>query len=89
MLGHIAWVREQLQLGLITKVAWCDTRDMTADGHTKGSVSRELLLRLMQGQQRFHHEVKIYEPYRKKELADDLQGSPKVKEGKPRKKVKL
>ena len=51
LLGHVSWVRELMQLGLIKSLHWCDTRDMTADGHTKGSVDRTLLLQLMQGHQ--------------------------------------
>ena len=64
LLGHVAWIREALQLGIVKKIRWCDTRDMTADGHTKGSIDRELLLLTMRGQQRFSHEVKEYEPHR-------------------------
>jgi len=65
LLGHICWIRELLQLGLIDTIQWCDTRDMTADGHTKGSIDRELLLEVMAGRQHFKHEVKKYVPHRK------------------------
>ena len=64
LLGHIAWLRELLELGIIRKVCWCDTRDMTADGHTKGSISRDQLLKLMSGEQHFDYDVKIHTPYR-------------------------
>ena len=64
LLGHVKWIRELLQLGIITAIQWCDTRDMTADGHTKGSVERQLLLQLMQGSQKFHHDVKRHTPHR-------------------------
>ena len=64
LLGHVCWIRELLQLRLIESLQWCDTRAMTADGHTKGSVDRELLIRVMQGQQRYVHDIKIYTPYR-------------------------
>ena len=66
LLGHISWLRELLDLGLIDKVCWCDTRDMTADGHTKGSISRDLLLKLMDGVQTYDYDVKVYTPYRRK-----------------------
>ena len=41
LLGHIAWIRELLQLRVINQIQWCDTRDMTADGHTKGCIDRK------------------------------------------------
>jgi hypothetical protein len=64
LLGHVSWIRELLQLKLIESVQWCDTRDMTADGHTKGCIDRQLLLQLMNGHQEYKHEVKKYSPYR-------------------------
>ena len=51
-----------LALGIISGVQWCDTRDMTADGHTKGCIDRELLLEVMQGRQSFKHPVKEFVP---------------------------
>ena len=64
LLGHVCWIREQLQHRMIQAIQWCDTRDMTADGHTKGTIDRELLLQLMRGIQIYKHEVKSYEPFR-------------------------
>jgi hypothetical protein len=64
LLGHICFIRELLQLGLIDTIQWCDTRDMVADGHTKGSIDRQLLLNLMKGQQEYKHDVKKYFPHR-------------------------
>ena len=64
LLGHIYWLRELLQLRLIDSIQWCDTRDMTADGHTKGTVDRDLLLKLMDGKQKYVHPVKRYAPHR-------------------------
>ena len=64
LLGQVMWIRELLQLGLIESLQWCDTRDMTADGHTKGSIDREMLLDLMKGKQVYRHDVKKYAPYR-------------------------
>ena len=64
LLGHICWLREMLSEGLIKTIRWCDTRDMTADGHTKGSIDRQLLLDAMAGKMVFRFEVKTYEPYR-------------------------
>ena len=64
LLGHVLWIRDLLQLRLIESIQWCDTRDMTSDGHTKGSVNRQLLLQLMRGHQTYKHDVKRYTPHR-------------------------
>ena len=64
LLGHVSWIRELVAIGVIQHVQWCDTRDMTADGHTKGCVDRTLLLQLMQGHQEYHHSVKTHTPHR-------------------------
>ena len=64
LLGHVCWLRELMKLELIHKLQWCDTRDMTADGHTKGSIDRQSLLDVMQGRQKYNHEVKHYQPHR-------------------------
>eukprot|EP00959_Pyramimonas_sp_CCMP1952_P345194 7229207-Pyramimonas_sp.AAC.1 len=49
LLGHISWIRELMDIGIVHNVQWYDTRDMTADGQTKGSIDRELLLEVMSG----------------------------------------
>ena len=64
LLGHVKRIRELLELGIITAIQWCDTRDMTADGHTKGSIDRHLLLQLMSGRQKYAHDVKQYTPHK-------------------------
>ena len=69
LLGHVCWIRELLSLGLVESIQWCDTRDMVADGHTKGSIDRHLLLEAMQGRQEYKYDVKRYMPYRKGEQA--------------------
>ena len=45
-------------------IQWCDTRDMTADGHTKGIIDRKMLLEVMKGEQKFQYDIKGYSPYR-------------------------
>ena len=45
-------------------VQWCDTRDITVDGHAKGSIDRALLLQVEAGTQSFKHELKKYVPHR-------------------------
>ena len=52
---HLFWLREFLNRQVPNELKWCDTRDMTADGHTKGSVSREALLQLMSGIFNYKH----------------------------------
>jgi len=64
LLGHVWWLRELLQIGVIDSVQWCDTRDMTADGHTKGSIDRKGLLEVMHGFQVFKHDLKKHTPHR-------------------------
>ena len=70
--GHVLWIREQLLKGLLDKIQWCDTRDMTADGHTKGSIARDILLQLMRGEQRFTQAVRDYAPFRPARAASEL-----------------
>ena len=53
-----------LQLGIIDVVQWCDTRDMGADGHTKGCIDRKGLIDLMKGFQTYLYEVKKHTPHR-------------------------
>ena len=64
LLGHINWIRQMMSTGIVHSIQWCDTRDMTADGHTKGSIDREGISHIMSGRQAFSHEVKRYSPYR-------------------------
>ena len=46
---HIAWLRDFLSLGVPRKLTWVDTRDMLADGLTKGKVDRTALHQAMAG----------------------------------------
>ena len=46
---HLAYFREKLVSGLIRSYNWTDTRDMVADGFTKGSVDRTVLSVVMDG----------------------------------------
>ena len=50
---------------MISTLRWADTRDMTADAHTKGSIDRAAILRLMRGLFHFGHAVKDFTPKRK------------------------
>eukprot|EP00959_Pyramimonas_sp_CCMP1952_P158949 3324192-Pyramimonas_sp.AAC.3 len=35
--GRVSWIRHLMDPGIVHNMQWCDTRDMTADGHTKGA----------------------------------------------------
>ena len=62
LLSHIQFLRELLDNGVLSALIWIDTRDMVADGMTKGAVGRELLHRLMNGYTTFMHPYKIWQP---------------------------
>ena len=59
-LFHLAHLREALVLGIVSQYTWCDTRDMVADGLTKGSVDRELVVRFMAGIYLPRHRREVY-----------------------------
>ena len=59
---HIFWLRELLNNGVLTRLRWADTRDITADVHTKGAVERHAILRLIHGQFSYEHEIKDFVP---------------------------
>lgn len=62
LLAHVQYLRELLDNNVLHSLAWIDTRDMTADGLTKGSVERALLHDLMSGEVKFEHEMKLWRP---------------------------
>ena len=62
LLCHIQFLRELLDHGVLAAIVWLDTRDMWADGLTKGAVQREALLRLLDGMCVMMHEPKIWRP---------------------------
>jgi hypothetical protein len=49
---HLMWLKDKSATGVIDALIWTDTRDMTADGHTKGSIKRTALHALMDGDRR-------------------------------------
>ena len=57
---HLLWVRELLSRGQLC--GWIDTRDMIADGLTKGSVERAALNALMSGKFYRQHAAKLWSP---------------------------
>ena len=58
--GHVLWMREMHDKGLIHNVLWSDTRDMYADGLTKGSVPRDALVELMTGNILLRHNIETF-----------------------------
>ena len=62
LLCHVQFLREMLDDGVIAALVWLNTRDMTGDGMTKGAVSRDALLRLMDGYLKQVHAAKIWAP---------------------------
>eukprot|EP00959_Pyramimonas_sp_CCMP1952_P240377 5023493-Pyramimonas_sp.AAC.1 len=53
-----------MERGIAHCIQWWDTRGMTADGHTKGSIDRDMLLPVMGGTQSFKHDLERHIPYR-------------------------
>ena len=49
-------------------LCWVDTRDMLADGMTKGTVDRDALHKMMEGQVEVHQTPKFWRPKLLKEL---------------------
>eukprot|EP00959_Pyramimonas_sp_CCMP1952_P392745 8229433-Pyramimonas_sp.AAC.1 len=53
-----------MERGVVHSIQRCDARDMTADGHIKGSIDREMLLQVLGGIQAFKHDQRKRTPYR-------------------------
>ena len=61
MLSHFQYMRELLDCRVVTALGRTDTRDMVADGATKGAVDRSLLHECMSGTSAIRHEVKLWQ----------------------------
>ena len=57
---HLAYLRELLEQGTIRSLTWVDTRDMFADGMTKGSLDRNALVNVMAGRWTLHHQYETH-----------------------------
>ena len=62
LLSHVQFLREFLDHPVIHSIHWIDTRDMHADGLTKGAVSRDLLHEVMDGPCIFRHDDASWRP---------------------------
>ena len=60
LLCHVQYLRELLTNRVLHALVWLDTRDMTADGLTKGAVARDLLHTLMDGTMLVLHEAEVW-----------------------------
>ena len=61
LLCHVQYLRELLDKHILHSIVWLDTRDMGADGLTKGAVSREALHELMAGSMKFRHPLERWQ----------------------------
>ena len=59
---HVQYIRELLDNNVFAKLFWIDTRDMIADGLTKGVIERQLLHDTMEGAMTISHEFKAWSP---------------------------
>ena len=62
VLIHLQHIRELLDENVLEALAWSDTRDMYADGTTKGSIDRAPLHSVMDGQVVVTQPMKIWRP---------------------------
>ena len=60
MAGHLWWLADQLRTKQLSDLIWCDTRDMRADPMTKGTIGRDLILDVMNGQFNYVHPTARY-----------------------------
>ena len=57
-LAHLAWLQDKVKSGAISWLQWVDTREMYADGLTKGTVRRDRFCELAHGSFSRQHERK-------------------------------
>ena len=54
---NLLWLADHIRTGMLKSLSWTDTRDMIADGLTKGSVDRALLHKACDGYRTLIHEI--------------------------------
>ena len=59
LLCPVHCLREMLDNGVVSALIWLDARDMLSDGLTKGAVSRDALMIIMDGQITFAHDATV------------------------------
>ena len=65
LLSHVQYLRELQDTKVLEALIWIDTRDMVADGLTKGAVDREALHHCMSGLWKISHEAKLWKSQKK------------------------
>ena len=60
--SHVQYLRELLDIGVIAALWWIDTRDMHADGLTKGTVDRQAIHAIMDGFIKYSHQAQEWKP---------------------------
>ena len=60
VLFHLKYIRELLDNKVLAAMCWTDTRDMMADGLTKGTIDRQALHEAMSGLCSVGHEMKLW-----------------------------
>ena len=76
MAGHLWWLADQLRTKQLDDLVWCDTRDMRADPMTKGTIGRDLILSVMQGQFAYAHPTVRYSTEKRKKSVPSSRFSP-------------
>ena len=66
LLSHIQYIRELLDTKVLEAMVWLDTRDMVADGLTKGSVDRDALHACMNGIWLLQHSAQSWSTNKKR-----------------------
>ena len=62
LLCHVQFIRELLDRRVLRTLVWLDTRDMTADGVTEGTIERDALGKLLDGHIEIQHKSATWTP---------------------------
>jgi hypothetical protein len=68
---NLVWIAEHIRTGLLKSLSWTDTRDMIADGLTKGSIDRALLHRACDGYRTLAHDIESISKHSTKTQSDE------------------
>ena len=68
---NFLWIAEHIRTRLLQTLPWSDTRDMIADGLTKGSIDRALLHKACDGYRKLIHNVETISTHTAKARSDD------------------
>ena len=60
LLWHVQYLGEMLDNGVVSAIVWLGARDITSDARTKGAVSRDALIAIMDGNLKFVHAAKVW-----------------------------